>query len=223
MHRIVHLVRHFSPYGGMELFVRELVAVQLTLGYRVVVLCNTSKPLCQSDRLEVIEFSEKPLKPRWLEALRFGTRCKSWLSRQNDRRDLIIHSHERTWSQDIVTFHGQVYAEAVSRKPSKYISLRHQMNLLLERKQVTACNALVVPVSNAIRTQLIHHYGSKTERICRSIPPACCHENTPPRLNRSQIRSMRKVVGFIGQEWKRKGFAFALEVVEQYLHQYGGS
>jgi len=220
MFSIIHLVRNFSPVGGMEKYVTHLVTAQAKKGYQVTVLCNSSDFAPQNTGIKVICFNSLEIKPRWLTALLFGFRCKKWLRNAMISDKSLVHSHERTWFHDISTFHGQVYKASDRIRIWQRFSLRNRINHHLEFLQLLcSTNQAVVPVSDLIHGQLLEQYPSARKILLPAINPGINGElaATTPRTQKSS----RPVIGFIGKEWKRKGLTRAVRIFEHYLSQYG--
>ncbi len=206
---LVHVVRRYGPVGGMERYVWELTLQLRQLGHRVTVICER----CHSRKLPgitVIELGEVTPRPRWIAALRFAHSVAVWLH-DNPQPNSIIHSHERIYSHDISTFHGSVFA-SVKQKPWWHlISLRIPMQLFLEKRELIK-PAYIVPNSQYIKQQLAYYYPSVANKLTEPVTPGVSVVNV------REVRSVPAdggVVGFVGEEWKRKGLPLAVAIVKQ--------
>lgn len=206
---ILHIVRRYGCVGGMERYVWELTTQLQMLGHRVTVICEHcyhEKPI----GIDVYELGKIVHRPRWLSALRFDRRWRRWLN-NNPQPDAIIHSHERVSLHDITTFHGSLSAIAHEKSWWRFFSLRIAMNLYLERRELAVAK-LIVPNSQLVKQQLARYYPSFASKLSAPISPGV---NLSPSKNPHAVSSKGGVIGFIGNEWKRKGLPFAAAVVEK--------
>jgi UDP-glucose:(heptosyl)LPS alpha-1,3-glucosyltransferase len=193
----------------MERYVWELTLQLRQLGHRVTVICER----CHSNKpvgITVIELGEVAPRPRWIAALRFAHRVEAWL-RGNPQPDSIIHSHERIYSHDITTFHGSVFATVKHKAWWHLISLRIPMQLFLEKRELSK-PAYIVPNSQYIKQQLALYYPSVANKLTAAVTPGVAVVKA--RDFRS-VPSDGGVVGFVGEEWKRKGLPLAVAIVRQ--------
>jgi UDP-glucose:(heptosyl)LPS alpha-1,3-glucosyltransferase len=195
----------------MERYVWELTLHLRQQGHRVTVICercHTTKPL----GISVVELGEVAPRPRWVAAFRFAHHVAVWLA-SNPHTNCIIHSHERIYSHDITTFHGSIFA-SVKHKPWWHlISLRVAMQLFLEKRELSKAR-FIVPNSQHIKEQLAHYYPALADKLIEPVTPG---------VTVVKVRESRSVpidggiVGFVGEEWKRKGLPLAVAIVKQLL------
>ncbi len=207
--KIIHIVRRYGPVGGMERYVWETTLELAKRGHQITVICQR----CHVDKpagITVVELGEVALRPRWIASLRFSYRVSSWL-KKHPQNDALIHSNERVNVQHISTIHGPPFATVREKPWWKRVSLRVAAQLFLERRELRNAR-IIIPNSEIIRQQIAHYYPEYAQKLTVPILPG---------VNASAIREARLVprdggvIGFVGQEWKRKGLAFAVKIVAQ--------
>jgi UDP-glucose:(heptosyl)LPS alpha-1,3-glucosyltransferase len=140
--------------------------------------------------------------------LRFGWRVTRWLA-DNPQPDSLIHSHERLSSHHVTTFHGSPFATVFEKPWWRLISLRVAMQLFLERRELSTPR-YVVSNSRFIKQQLAHYYPELAHKLTEPIVPGVAlGVLREPR----RIPADGGVVGFVGNEWQRKGLPLAVEIV----------
>jgi UDP-glucose:(heptosyl)LPS alpha-1,3-glucosyltransferase len=205
---IIHVVRRYGPVGGMELYAWKLTHQLRDLGHNVVVICQ----ICIADKphgITVHELGVITMRPRWLSSLRFSSRLSHWLVKHPHPQHLI-HSHERINCHHVTTFHGPPFASVFEKSWWHLISLRVWMQLFIEKRELSTPQ-YVVPNSQIIKQCLSHYYPKLAYKLTHPILPGV--ENVTQRMPRN-VPSDGGVVGFVGYEWKRKGLAFAVEILE---------
>ncbi|MES2383671.1 MAG: glycosyltransferase family 4 protein [Pseudomonadota bacterium] len=204
--KLLHVVRRYGPVGGMERYVWELTHELRDLGHQVEVLCE----VCLADKphgIIVRELGTIAQRPRWLALLRFGNRVARWLA-ENQHPDWLIHSHERLSSHHLTTFHGPPFATVRDRPWWRKVSLRVAMQLYLERRELETAKR-IVPNSLFIRARLAHYYPELSQQLTEPIVPGV----TPMQMREPRsVPSDGGVIGFVGQEWQRKGLPLAVEI-----------
>jgi UDP-glucose:(heptosyl)LPS alpha-1,3-glucosyltransferase len=193
----------------MERYVWELTLQLRQLGHRVTVICERCHyPKPQG--ISVIELGEVPPRPRWVAALRFSRRVSEWLA-ANPQPDSIVHSHERINSHEITTFHGSIFATVKEKPWWRLISLRIAMQLYLERRELSVAK-VIVPNSQYIKQQLAFYYPEFAHKLSEPVTPGVT--NVSLRDFRS-VPKDRGIIGFVGEEWKRKGLPLAVAIVKR--------
>jgi len=209
--QILHIVRRYGPVGGMERYVWELTQALARSGHRITVLCERLDSIVPHPELvDVHELGATLSRPRWFAHVVFSRRVHRWL-RSHQGQNRIIHSHERSQDHHITTFHGPPFALVTGMPWWKRMSLRVQINLWLEHREVCARHVLtVVPNSRQIAEMLSKYYPCTGQRLTDAITPGV--NKIPCRPPRA-VPKHGGIIGFIGKEWKRKGLDLAAEIV----------
>lgn len=204
---LLHVVRRYGPVGGMERYVWELTMELQRLGHEVTVVCER----CHGEKpagITVHELGEILPRPRWISLLRFGKRVARWLA-AHPHSNRLIHSHERLSSHHITTFHAPPFATVFEKPWWKWLSLRVAMQLFLERRELSVARR-IVPNSQFIKQQLTHYYPKQAHKLVEPVVPGVA----PGTLRKQRaVPPDGGVIGFVGNEWKRKGGALAVEIV----------
>lgn len=207
--KLIQVVRHFGPVGGMERYVWEVTRELSKLGYEVIVLCEQCHAPPPAG-VTVHELGRLRSRPRWLAYLRFGRRVENWLA-CHQPMDCIIHSHERIGVHDVTTFHGPPFASVRDKPWWKKLSLRVAMQCWLERRELRVARA-IIPNSPIIARQLADYYPEYAHKLTAPIVPGVVPGVTrPPR----KVAQDGGIVGFVGREWQRKGLSRAVAIVAQ--------
>ncbi|MFQ5355208.1 MAG: glycosyltransferase family 4 protein [Mariprofundaceae bacterium] len=209
---VLHVVRRYGPAGGMERYVWELTRELVKLGCSVSVVCEQMVVDKPPEFVNVHVLGKSIPKPRWLSHLIFSRRLHNWLHQQQNR-DLIIHSHERSRNHHITTFHGPPFARVLDMPVWKRLSLRALINLWLEKREVCAGQVYtVVPNSRQTGVLLEYYYPCIGARLSSPVPPGVL---PGPARESHSVPESGGVIGFIGKEWKRKGLERAIEIVRK--------
>lgn len=206
---LLHVVHRYGPVGGMERYVWELTRELQQLGHRVTILCEQCHAECP-EGIEVIELGKLPTRPHWLAQMRFSRRVGRWLA-ENPRPGRLVHSHERTASHDVTTFHGHAFATIFQKNLLRLLSLRVWMRLYMEWRELSVARA-VVANSDLTRDQLERYYPGQKHKLTEPVPPGVAIE---VRREFQQVSEQGGVVGFVGTEWRRKGLPLAVQIVER--------
>lgn len=212
---IVQIVRNWGPVGGMEAYVWNLTKELAQKKYVVTVICEKSHSTDTSPNIRVIEIGQLKQKPRWLMYLRFANRVEKVIKSLRTETNLIVHSHERSVSHDITTFHSMPFASIKEKPWWKLVSTRVWAYLKMEKRELGGYkdqSVAVIPVSDVI-----------AEALCKFYPYIKTNIETPitPGVTSMPIRQHKLapenggVVGFIGKEWKRKGLPLFVNIVRQ--------
>ncbi len=193
----------------MERYVWELTLSLRDMGVPVTVVCQrcfAEKPV----GIHVVELGETIERPRWIAALIFSYRVSHWF-KQHPLQDTIVHSHERVNVHHVTTMHGPPFANVRDKPWWKRASLRVATHLFLEKRELQVPQK-IVPNSPIIKEQLSFYYPELAHKLTLPIVPGVI----PNALRAARIVSSDGgVVGFVGKEWKRKGLAFAAEIVKE--------
>ncbi len=207
---VVQVVRNFGINGGMERYVWELSHALADLGIQVHILCEQSDNRAARKNIKIHYLKKVTPKPRWLAMLRFSSNVGSWI-RNNADSNWIIHSHERTAVHHISTFHGPPFAHVYHKPWYKRISVRVAVWLFLERRELCADNVkAILPNSDLILNDLKNMYPCVGQLL---HSPAYPGVNKPIEIIKTQ--SDKKIILFLGKEWKRKGLVKAVKIVRR--------
>jgi UDP-glucose:(heptosyl)LPS alpha-1,3-glucosyltransferase len=207
---VVQIVRKFGFYGGMERYVWELSHALADLGVKVHILCEQSEQNISHGNIKIHYLKKIIPKPRWLAMLRFSSNVSSWIENNVDS-NWIIHSHERTAVHHVSTFHGPPFAHVYNKPWWKRFSVRIAVWLYLEKRELCAKQVKVVlPNSDLILNDLKKMYPCVTDVL---HSPAYPGVEKPSKVNRADTE--KKVIVFVGKEWRRKGLKKAVSVVKE--------
>lgn len=207
--KVIHVVRHYGPVGGMERYVWELTRELAAAGCRIIVLCEQSHA-APSAGIAIHELGRLRPRPRWLAYFRFSRRVQRWLA-ANPQPGWIIHSHERVGVHDVTTFHGPPFATVRDKPWWTKLSIRVVAQLWLERRELAVARA-IVPNSAIIAKQLAHYYPEYAHKLTAPVVPGVAPR--PLRPSRG-VASDGGIVGFVGREWQRKGLPLAVAVMDE--------
>lgn len=210
--KLVHIVRHYGPVGGMERYVWQLTKELSALGHQVTILCEKLTVENVPDKIQVVELGSVHWRPRWLAHLRFSKKVSNWVASHLDE-DCIIHSHERTALHHVTTFHGPPFAKVKEKPLWKRLSPRIAVNLWLERRELCSPQVkAVVPNSNLIANALLNYYPEISHRMVEPVRPGV---DALPIREKRQVEDDGGIIGFVGKEWKRKGLDIAVEIAAE--------
>ncbi len=214
--KLVHIVRHYGPVGGMERYVWELTKELAAMGHQVTILCEKLAAESTPKEIEVVQLGTVHWRPRWLAHLRFSRKVSAWVAANPDP-ERIIHSHERTAVHDVTTFHGPPFATVKSKPLWQRCSPRIFANLWLEKRELCGPQVkAVIPNSPLIADALKQYYPNVESHLVAAIAPGVGEIH--PRAART-VTSDGGSIGFIGKEWKRKGLDIAVEIVAELKKQ----
>jgi len=204
--QVVQVVKRFGLCGGMEEYVFRLAESLNSLGYNVLVLCEEKVNLPASCELEVVQLGISTRKPRWYSHFKFSQKVKHWLCTKAPE-NYLLHSHERISGHHITTIHSTLF-----NFPRKFSlpSVRKFFNEKLEGREILSKPVVcVVPVSKVIGEQIKQKFPKSISTLAKPINPG---------INRIPLQDSKKVakdlirIGFIGEEWKRKGLPKVIEI-----------
>ena len=202
--KVVQVVKRFGLCGGMEEYVYRLTESLDELGINVSVLCE-EKYKSKISSIEVFELGKCFSKPRWLSHLIFAQKVKSWVMNSADKR-AIIHSHERINCHHVSTLHSSLYNFP---KKFSFPTLRGFMNERIESMELKSKSVqAIVPVSKVIIGELEHKYPELNYHIKEPVTPGVF----PLNIRKKKYNPKMPVIGFMGNEWKRKGLPMAIEI-----------
>ena len=210
--KIAILVKRFTLSGGKERYVVELARSLCRLGHCVDVFA------CRADDhlLEGMGFFRVPDRMGFSSVLNTLSFVRETAEMLRDHPYDIVHSHERNYTQEILTLHSFSYFEGLEKYSmlrkidQKYLSLRSWLYLWLERRQMRT--PWLVSVSTAISSDVRTHYHRSDHIV--EIPPgvdlALFNEKGLDGLrkkvrNKKQLGANELAVLFVGSAFQRKG------------------
>jgi UDP-glucose:(heptosyl)LPS alpha-1,3-glucosyltransferase len=214
---IIQVVRNWGPVGGMESYVWHLSHALAEHNYRITIVCEQSHAVTVASNIEVIETGLLPSKPRWILYWRFAKNVEAVV--QSIQGQHIVHSHERSISHDLTTFHSMPFAGIKEKSIWRRLSIRVWAYLRMEARELgvspnpTVC---IVPVSAVIANAISKYYPAVVNQIVSPISPGVMA--MPQRLQRV-VPVDGGTIGFIGKEWGRKGFALFMQIAMQLQKQ----
>ena len=204
--KVVQVVKRFGLCGGMEEYVYRLSEHLVLLGLKVSILCEEKVNYPEDCKINVVELGRTRKKPRWLSHLLFAQKVEKWVQVHQDEKS-IIHSHERICCHHITTIHSTLFN--FPRKTG-LPSLRKFFNEKLEKSEINNQSvSCVVPVSKVIGDQIEQKFPNSIYKLSKPINPGI-DEIFPKKSERIENESFR--LGFIGEEWKRKGLPKVIEI-----------
>ena len=122
--------------------------------------------------------------PRWLQPASFAAFAGKRIS---ERSFDLIHSHERIWEMDIMTFHGIPHETWIRDMRQKSLSGFDRATCWSEKKGIeNPALQMILPVSHLVKNELTRRYAVPENRI-RVIHPGVSME----RFSRLDARSCR--------------------------------
>ena len=218
--QIIQIVRNWGPVGGMESYVWHISHELAKKNCLVTVICEQSHKTTDHQNIKVIEIGQLRPKPRWLMYRRFAKKVDAVIQGL-DAQNFVIHSHERSISHDITTFHSMPFASIKDKGWWKRLSIRAWSYLRMEAQELgiesrtgSLKNLKVIPVSSVIANAIQKYYPSAQSNIQAPITPGVIQN--PKRANKP-VPHDGGTIGFIGKEWARKGFEQFIKIALQ-LH-----
>jgi UDP-glucose:(heptosyl)LPS alpha-1,3-glucosyltransferase len=196
----------------MESYVWHLSHALALLNHRITVVCERSHEATAASNIEVIEVGLLPPKPRWILYWRFASKVEAVVQSILSHGQCIVHSHERSISHDLTTFHSMPFAGIKDKSIWCRLSIRVWAYLRMEARELGAPPnpaVCIIPVSAVIAEAISRYYSSVVNQIASPISPGVMA--MPKRLQRT-VPEDGGTIGFIGKEWGRKGFALFMQI-----------
>jgi len=216
--QIIQIVRNWGPVGGMESYVWQLSHELAKKNCLVTVICEQSCYAPDHSNIKIIEIGQLKQKPRWLMYRRFAKKVDDVIQ-ELGVQNFVIHSHERSISHDITTFHSMPFATVKDKGWWKRLSIRAWSYLRMEAQELgidvttgRTKDLKIIPVSSVIATAIQKYYPQAQSNIQTPITPGV--SQTPKRLSK-QVPHDGGTIGFIGKEWARKGFEQFMRIARQ--------
>ena len=214
---VVHVVRRFGPVGGMETYVWNLVHGLVRRGQKVSVVCEEifGEPEAGIQFLKVEKSREKP---RWRSMKLFRLRVDALIREKFAAQPILIHSHERSLSHQVSTFHGPPIDAGSSGWWSRF-NRRLNAWKAMEREELLGKNvAVVLSVSSQVQRDLCKRYPQIMNKVLDLAWPGTSGDLQGSCVSCVEPNNGKKFL-FVGKEWKRKGLDHAVEIVKEYRKQ----
>lgn len=218
--QIIQIVRNWGPVGGMESYVWHISHELAKKNCLVTVICEQSHKTTGHQNINIIEIGELKQKPRWLMYRRFAKKVDDVIQTLG-AKNYVIHSHERSISHDITTFHSMPFATIKDKGWWKRLSIRAWSYLKMEAQELgieTKAGLLkdlkIIPVSSVIAKAIQQYYPKAQSNIQSPITPGVIQN---PKRQNKPVPHDGGTIGFIGKEWARKGFEKFIKIASQ-LH-----
>lgn len=220
--KIAVLVKRFTLSGGKERYVVELVHALCRLGHRIDVFACEAEP----GLLNGVGFFRVPNRMTFSSVLNTISFMKETAKMLRGHDYDIVHSHERNYTQEVLTLHSFSYYEGLKKYSllrkidQKYLSLRSRLYLRLERRQMET--PWLISVSTAISKDVEENYH-RTENIVE-IPPGVdltVFDERSVHAMREQARKEKNIqenelaVLFVGSAFQRKGLDRLIPAITQ--------
>jgi len=214
--RIGIVIQKYSQIGGSENFAYSLTEkLSHFEEFDIHVFANewekSSSPIT-FHHVPIMKF------PRWLKPVSFAYFANQAIKKMNCD---IIHSHERLFNMDILTYHGIPHITWAKRIKQSYLSLFDRATIWIEKKSFSNNSLLVLPVSNLVKDELLHVYHIPENRI-KTLHPGIeidKFSSSDPQESRKKIRNMHDisdddiVILFVGMNFEIKRLDFVLEAM----------
>lgn len=213
--RIVQIVRNWGPVGGMESYVWHLSHALASPAIRITIICEKVHAKTNSDHIHIIEIGQIRQKPRWVMYWRFANLVEKQIQALGLNQNSVIHSHERSITHDMTTFHAIPFATIKEKSWFKQVSIRVWAYLKMERRELGGLpnqNVSIIPVSRSIAISIEKYYPQVAKNIQQAISPGVVP--LPQRVEKLVLQD-GGTIGFFGTEWSRKGFALFMRMAEQ--------
>jgi UDP-glucose:(heptosyl)LPS alpha-1,3-glucosyltransferase len=218
--QIIQIVRNWGPVGGMESYVWQISHELAKKNCLVTVICEQSCNTPEHPNIKIIEIGQLKQKPRWLMYRQFAKKVDDVIQSLG-AQNFVVHSHERSISHDITTFHSMPFATIKDKGWWKRLSIRAWSYLRMEAKElgIEATTGVlkdlkIIPVSSVIATAIQKYYPQAQSNIQIPITPGV---SQTPKRTKKQVPHDGGTIGFIGKEWARKGFEQFIRIAQQ-LH-----
>lgn len=212
--RIVQIVKRFGQVGGMESYVWRLTQGLCERGLSVSVICEQVIGEVSAD-IDIIQVEKSREKPRWKSMLLFRARVDSMLKDRFRGQKIIVHSHERSLSHHVTTFHGPPINANGNLNWIQRLSPRIRGWMHMERHELLSPSVqCVVPVSIKVQDALTAEYPDLKSKQLRLGWPGV--EPVSGVRAKEDGRQLSSRFVFVGKEWKRKGLSRAIDIVEAF-------
>jgi len=159
--RVAVIIPKYGLIGGAESFVFEVTErLARHKAFKIHVFANKwrqGKAPITFHKVPIIPF------PRWVRPISFAYFSKRAM--QSDFFD-IVHSHERIFETDFLTFHGIPHEAWIKKTKKRSLSLFDRSTAWVEKKGVNNVNSpIILPVSNLVKDELLKIYNIPKSRL----------------------------------------------------------
>lgn len=159
--RVAVVIPKYGLIGGAESFVFEVTErLAEHKDFEIHVFANKwrqGKAPITFHKVPIIPF------PRWIRPISFAYFSKR--SMQSDFFD-IVHSHERIFEMDLLTFHGIPHEIWVKKTKKRSLSLFDRSTAWVEKKGMNQeKGAIVLPVSSLVKDELLKLYNIPKSKL----------------------------------------------------------
>ncbi|MFT4712231.1 MAG: UDP-glucose:(heptosyl)LPS alpha-1,3-glucosyltransferase [Candidatus Azotimanducaceae bacterium] len=209
--RIAVLVKRFVITGGAEKYAVEIASRLLKRGHEVHLYAREVDPLL----LQGIHHHQVPNRLMFSSALNSYSFAKDVATMLKHESYDIIHSHEKSFLQDVATIHtfpylqGMVHMSRLKKFDRLYLSPRAWLHLYLEKKQYQTPH--LVAGSRSLQADITKYSGYKPQQV---ITPGVDTTEFSAAWSQDHRHSLRHAQGidddqllilFAGSDFKRKG------------------
>ncbi|MDA8631872.1 glycosyltransferase family 4 protein [Litoricolaceae bacterium] len=207
-------MKRFGPVGGMETYVWHLAHGLSKRGLLISVVCEQVMGDASPD-IDLIQVERSPEKPRWKSMVLFRERVDALLKDCFQGQKIIVHSHERSLSHHVTTFHGPPINAGGNLNWIQKLSPRIRGWMQMEYHELLSLRVqCIIPVSSKIQGALIAEYpdlkGKHFKLGWPGVGPVAEHE-AENACDQALVRFV-----FVGKEWKRKGLPRAIDIFEAF-------
>ena len=222
--RIAVVIKRFVSTGGAEKYAVEVTRRLLEKGYDIELITREADAECASG-LTVHRVPDRLGFSSAVHLYAFARDARTVLEKHHYD---IIHSHDRTFCQDVATIHTFPYRKGLDRYKGwrkidqLYLSPRNALHLYLEKRQMAS--PYLVPVSHIIRNDIDRYHGrqEKVKVIEPGVDTDFFHPHAEPG-KRQEIRGAEglnrddMVILFVGSEFRRKGLDYLLPAISGHM------
>jgi len=215
--RIGVVIQEYGQIGGSESFAFNLTERLANFNdFEIHVFANEWEKSNSSiifHKVPIISF------PRWLKPISFAYFASKAAQKNNCQ---IIHSHDRIFNMDILSFHGIPHITWVKKIKKKYLSLFDRATVWIEKKSfINNDSILILPVSNQVKEELLDVYNisEKCIEVCHpgiEIKKFSCSDT---RVYREKIRKQYNlslnddILLFVGMNFEVKRLDLVLKAM----------
>ncbi len=219
---VIHIVKRFGRVGGMESYVWHLVHGLVMRGIPVTVVCERvfESP---DEGIRVVEVEDSAERPRWKSMMAFRARVDEKIREVFSGQAVLIHSHERSISHQVTTFHGPPIDPPRGFQWFSRFNRRFTAWQQMERDELLGPKVqMILPVSCQIQRQLIYRYSQIMDKKFDLAWPGVQQPAVSPNVPLPKDLNHARFI-FVGKEWKRKGLDIAVRIVADFRKSHFGA